>query len=252
MYVGSIKKTSRCNQIYTFVSKVVKISAWKSSLYIEFEFHQVSNCRVPACIKLDFCLSISSFGSSDTSFSGFYGFFSYNFSKYLHPFFFFVVSVFCTELWQKLVLVAKVEKFWGMAPPIASTAVHPQQQQITQPLFRKVLLSTRVETNLNRTRKWFEMLIDCRCLRFLSSKDKMIFCSKSRKCFCMVSTLLSSKASILSLFYKSLLFGRKNGFFLAFTVNTFLLWRQIFTNKNQHYWKWNKMKIRVVRLRLLF
>ena len=60
-----------------------------------------------------------------------------------------------------------------MAPPIAYTAVHPQQQQITQPLFRKVLLSYRVETNLKRTRKWFEMLKDFGCLRLLSSKDTM-------------------------------------------------------------------------------
>ena len=47
-------------------------SAWTSSLYIEFEFHRVSNCWVRACIKLDFCLSISSFGLSNTSFSGFF------------------------------------------------------------------------------------------------------------------------------------------------------------------------------------
>ena len=38
----------------------VKPSA--SSLFIEFEFHLVSNCRVWACIKLEFCLNISSFG----------------------------------------------------------------------------------------------------------------------------------------------------------------------------------------------
>ena len=35
-------------------------SAWTSSLYIEFEFHRVSNCRVRACIKLDFCSSVGS------------------------------------------------------------------------------------------------------------------------------------------------------------------------------------------------
>ena len=50
----------------------VSTSAWTSSLYIEFEFHRVSNYRVRACIKLDFCSSISSFGSSNTSFSGFF------------------------------------------------------------------------------------------------------------------------------------------------------------------------------------
>ena len=44
-------------------------SAWTSSIYIEFEFHRVSNCRVWASIKLDFCSSISSFGSSNSSFS---------------------------------------------------------------------------------------------------------------------------------------------------------------------------------------
>ena len=50
----------------------VGISAWTNSLYIEFKFHRVSNCRVQACIKLNFCSSISSFGSSITSFSGFF------------------------------------------------------------------------------------------------------------------------------------------------------------------------------------
>ena len=53
-------------------------SAWMSSLYIECESHRVSNCRVRACINLDFCTSISSFGSSDTSF---YSFFELEFSR---------------------------------------------------------------------------------------------------------------------------------------------------------------------------
>ena len=44
--------------------------AWTSSFYIEFEFHQVSNRRVRAFIKLDFCSSISCFGLSNTSFLG--------------------------------------------------------------------------------------------------------------------------------------------------------------------------------------
>ena len=41
-------------------------------LYIEFEFHRVSNCPVRAGIKLNFCSSISRFDSSNTSFSGFF------------------------------------------------------------------------------------------------------------------------------------------------------------------------------------
>ena len=45
--------------------------AKSSPLLIEFEFHQVSNCRVRTCIKVEFCLSISSFGSSNMSFSDF-------------------------------------------------------------------------------------------------------------------------------------------------------------------------------------
>ena len=44
--------------------------ARSSSLFIEFEFNRVSNCRVQTYIKLDFCPSISNFGSSLTSFSG--------------------------------------------------------------------------------------------------------------------------------------------------------------------------------------
>ena len=47
-------------------------SALSSSLFIESEFHQVSNCWVRTCTKLDFCSSISNFGSSNMSFSGFF------------------------------------------------------------------------------------------------------------------------------------------------------------------------------------
>ena len=43
-------------------------SAKSSSLFIEFEFHQVSNCRVRTSIKLECCFSILSYGSSITSF----------------------------------------------------------------------------------------------------------------------------------------------------------------------------------------
>ena len=48
------------------------ISARLSLLFIEFEFHQVSDCRVRTCVNLDFCSSILSFGSSNMSFSGFF------------------------------------------------------------------------------------------------------------------------------------------------------------------------------------
>ena len=54
------------------MSLLLSSSAWTSLLYIEFEFHRVSNCRVRVCIKLDFCSSISSFGLSNTSFLGFF------------------------------------------------------------------------------------------------------------------------------------------------------------------------------------
>ena len=122
-------------------------------------------------------------------------------------------SVFCTELWQKLVLVAKVEKFLGMAPPIAYTAVHPQQQQITQPLFRKVLLSYRVETNLKRTRKWFEMLKDFGCLRLLSSKDTIIFLLEIWKMF--LHGLNSTFIQVFSLYSTKVCFlEEKMDFFL--------------------------------------
>ena len=55
---------------YTY--KYVDISARSSSLFIELEFHWVSNCQVRTCIKLDFCLSILSLGFSYKSFSGFF------------------------------------------------------------------------------------------------------------------------------------------------------------------------------------
>ena len=59
-------------KVIHFLKLEVSTSAWTSLFYIEFKFHRVSNCRVQACIKLNFCSSISSFGSSITSFSGFF------------------------------------------------------------------------------------------------------------------------------------------------------------------------------------
>ena len=47
-------------------------SARSSSLFIEYKFQRVLNCRDPTCIKLEFCSSISSFGSSNARFSGFF------------------------------------------------------------------------------------------------------------------------------------------------------------------------------------
>ena len=52
-----------------FYIKTTKID-W--ILFIEFEFHQVSNFRVRTCIKLDFCSSILCLGSSNTDFPGFF------------------------------------------------------------------------------------------------------------------------------------------------------------------------------------
>ena len=45
----------------------VNTSARLSSFFIEFEFQQVSNCRVRTCIKLECCFSISNYGSSNLS-----------------------------------------------------------------------------------------------------------------------------------------------------------------------------------------
>ena len=50
----------------------VTASTKSSSLFIEVEFNWVSTCPVRTCIKLDFCSSISSFGASNMSFSGFF------------------------------------------------------------------------------------------------------------------------------------------------------------------------------------
>ena len=47
-------------------------SARSNSLFIEFEFHQVSNCRVRTCIKLECCFSISNYGSSNLSLQNFF------------------------------------------------------------------------------------------------------------------------------------------------------------------------------------
>ena len=63
---------------YTFIrtgktpSEFWVCSARSSSFFNEFEFHRVSNCRVWTFIKLNFCSSISSFGSSNTSFLSFF------------------------------------------------------------------------------------------------------------------------------------------------------------------------------------
>ena len=112
--------------------------------------------------------------------------------------------------------MAKVEKFLGMAPPIASTAVHPQQQQITQPLFRKVLLSTRVETNLNRTRKWFKIHIDFDCLRLLNVELKRYddFFARNLKNVSTRSQLYQSKYSLSIL--QKFAFWKKKWIFSCF------------------------------------
>ena len=64
---------------YSFQEKLVNssdhiilFSARSSSLFIEYKFQRVSNCRVWTCIKLEFCHSICSFGMSNASFSGFF------------------------------------------------------------------------------------------------------------------------------------------------------------------------------------
>ena len=57
---------------FTWLSYTETSSARSSSLFIELEFHRVSNCWVRTWVKLNFCLSISSFGSSDMSFAGFF------------------------------------------------------------------------------------------------------------------------------------------------------------------------------------
>ena len=56
-----------------YANKYCSKGIWSisSSLFIKFEFHQVSNCQVGTCIKFKFCSSTLSFGSSNTSFSGF-------------------------------------------------------------------------------------------------------------------------------------------------------------------------------------
>ena len=51
---------------------VLYTSARSCSLFIKFEFHRVSNCRVWIWVKLNFCSSISSFGLHNMSFSGFF------------------------------------------------------------------------------------------------------------------------------------------------------------------------------------
>ena len=64
---------SKCNsRIMADVHENLDSSAKSSPLFIEFEFDRVSNCWVRTCNKVEFCLSISTFGSSNMNFSDFF------------------------------------------------------------------------------------------------------------------------------------------------------------------------------------